>query len=135
MSIQNKISGNIGQSPTYKSIQRSDGTTGEVVNFSVGSSDYKRITDDAGNVSYEQVGETIWIECEYWGKQAQHLAKIMQKGMPVMVSGNEYLSTYEKDGQKVVARHLRVEEVALNLMSNRIEQITLKPAKSVNEEE
>ena len=130
MSIQIKISGNIGQNPTYKSINRSDGSVGEVCNFSVGSSDYKRITDEAGNASYEQVGETTWVECEFWGKQAQHLAKIMQKGMPVIVSGSEYYSTYEKDGQKVIARHLRVEDVSLNLMSSRIEQIMLAPAKS-----
>ena len=135
MSISVNISGNVGQNPTYKSINRPDGSVGEVCNFSVGSNDYKRISDEAGNVSYEQVGETTWVECEFWGKQAQHLAKVIQKGMPVIVSGNEYYSTYEKDGQKVIARHLRVENVSLNLMSSRIEQITLKPAKQADSAE
>ncbi|MBQ9619611.1 MAG: single-stranded DNA-binding protein [Neisseriaceae bacterium] len=135
MSISINVSGNVGQNPTYKSINRSDGSVGEVCNFSVGSNDYKRISDEAGNVSYEQVGETTWVECEFWGKQAQHLAKVIQKGMPVIVSGNEYYSTYEKDGQKVIARHLRVENVSLNLMSSRIEQITLKPAKQADSAE
>ena len=135
MSISINVSGNVGQNPTYKSINRSDGSVGEVCNFSVGSNDYKRISDEAGNVSYEQVGETTWVECEFWGKQAQHLAKVIQKGMPVIVSGNEYYSTYEKDGQKVIALHLRVENVSLNLMSSRIEQITLKPAKQADSAE
>ena len=53
----------------------------------------------------------------------------MPRGMPVTVEGEEITEfyTHKDTGQEVKARKLRVEKIYLNLDSERIESITLKP--------
>ena len=129
MSIQITVTGNVGNIPTFKNIPRKDGTTVPVCNFSLASSDYRRVGDD----DFEQVGETAWLECSYFGDKAESLAKVLQKGMPLIGRGREQLrkSIIEKDGQTqtYTNRVLNVEQIGLNLLSPRIEVIKLRPAK------
>jgi len=83
-----------------------------------------------GPSRYEPVGPAEWIECEYWNRQAPHLEKVLTKGMPVVVEGEELIEFYEKDGQKIKVRKLRVENIYLNLASERIDNIVLKPPRA-----
>ncbi|MBO4576959.1 MAG: single-stranded DNA-binding protein [Neisseriaceae bacterium] len=122
MSIQNIVTGNVGNIPTFKNVPLKDGSTVPVCNFSLASSDYRRV----GNNDYEQIGETAWLECNLWGDKAESLAKVLQKGMPIVVIGTEQTRKNEKDGQTYINRVLNVERIALNLLSPRIEEIKLR---------
>ena len=129
MSIQNIVTGNVGNIPTFKNVPLKDGSTVPVCNFSLASSDYRRVGDD-----FEQIGETAWLECNLWGDKAESLAKVLQKGMPIVVIGTEQLrknTTTDENGQTktYTNRLLNVERIALNLLSPRIEEIKLRPKK------
>ncbi|MBR2251086.1 MAG: single-stranded DNA-binding protein [Neisseriaceae bacterium] len=132
MSIQNSvISGNVGNNPTFTNVSRKDGTSVPVCNFSLASSDYRRNVDDAGNVDFKQVGETIWLDCRLWGSRAERLTKMLVKGMPVTVlARNIELHKTEKDGQTYSNLIVDVENVSVSLLSPRIEKVELRPAQA-----
>ncbi|MBR3425924.1 MAG: single-stranded DNA-binding protein [Neisseriaceae bacterium] len=132
MSIQNSvISGNVGNNPTFTNVSRKDGTSVPVCNFSLASSDYRRTVDDAGNVDFKQVGETIWLDCRLWGSRAERLTKMLVKGMPVTVlARNIELHKTEKDGQTYSNLIVDVENVSVSLLSPRIEKVELRPAQA-----
>ena len=125
MSISIIVRGNLGQSFELKEINRSDGETSTVLNFSIASNRFKRQKVD-GQDRYVAAGPTEWLECEYWNRRAAHLHGLLAKGMPVVVEGEELSDSYEKDGQTVKTRKIRVENLYLNLGSERIASITLK---------
>ena len=130
MSIFSTIRGNLGQNFSLRTINR-DGEPSTVLNFSVASTRYKRQKTADGGSRYEPAGPAEWVECEYWNRQAPHLEKVLSKGMPVVVDGEELIEFYEKDGQKIKVRKLRVENIYLNLASERIDNIVLKPPRAV----
>ena len=125
MSISIIVRGNLGQSFELKEINRSDGEASTVLNVSIASNRFKRQKVD-GQDRYVQAGPTEWLECEYWNRRAAHLHGLLAKGMPVVVEGEELSDSYEKDGQTVKTRKIRVENLYLNLGSERIASITLK---------
>jgi len=125
MSISIIVRGNLGQSFELKEINRSDGEASTVLNFSIASNRFKRQKVD-GQDRYVPAGPTEWLECEYWNRRAAHLHGLLAKGMPVVVEGEELSDSYEKDGQTVKTRKIRVENLYLNLGSERIASITLK---------
>ena len=129
MSIFSTARGNLGQNFSLRTINR-DGEPSTELNFSVASIRYKRQKTADGGSRYEPVGPAEWIECEYWNRQAPHLEKVLTKGMPVVVEGEELIEFYEKDGQKIKVRKLRVENIYLNLASERIDNIVLKPPRA-----
>ncbi|MBH5329251.1 single-stranded DNA-binding protein [Eikenella sp. S3360] len=129
MSISIIVRGNLGQSFELKEINRSDGETSTVLNFSIASNRFKRQKVD-GQDRYVAAGPTEWLECEYWNRRATHLHNLLAKGMPVVVEGEELSETYEKDGQTIKTRKIRVENIYLNLNSERIASITLNPSRT-----
>ena len=124
MSIFSTVRGNLGQNFSLKTINR-DGEPSTVLNFSVASTRYKRQKTADGGSRYEAAGPAEGIDCEYWTRQAPHLEKVLAKGMP-----EELIEFYEKDGQKIKVRKLRVENIYLNLASERIENVALKPPRT-----
>ena len=124
MSVKTTISGNVGKTPKLSKVTLKDGSSKDVCSFSVASSDYRRVGDD-----FEQIGETAWVECNLWGDKASHLIKVLQKGMPVIVTGAETLRKNEDNGQVYINRIMNVEQIGLNLLSPRVEEIKLRPAK------
>lgn len=129
MSISIVVRGNLGQSFELKEINRSDGEASTVLNFSIASNRFKRQKVD-GQDRYVAAGPTEWLECEYWNRRATHLHNLLAKGMPVVVEGEELSETYEKDGQTIKTRKIRVENIYLNLNSERIASITLNPSRT-----
>ena len=129
MSISIVARGNLGQSFELKEINRSDGEASTVLNFSIASNRFKRQKVD-GQDRYVAAGPTEWLECEYWNRRATHLHNLLAKGMPVVVEGEELSETYEKDGQTIKTRKIRVENIYLNLNSERIASITLNPSRT-----
>jgi len=129
MSIFSTARGNLGQNFSLRTINR-DGEPSTVLNFSVAPTTQPKKPPAAAPSRYEPVGPAEWIECEYWNRQAPHLEKVLTKGMPVVVEGEELIEFYEKDGQKIKVRKLRVENIYLNLASERIDNIVLKPPRA-----
>ena len=105
MSISIVVRGNLGQSFELKEINRSDGETSTVLNFSIASNRFKRQKVD-GQDRYVAAGPTEWLECEYWNRRAAHLHSLLVKGMPVVVEGEELSETYEKDSQNPRGKHI-----------------------------
>ena len=122
MAVQIYVRGNLGQNFNLRPVQIANRDEASMVlNFSVASPTFKRQNDG----TYEQV-HTEWIECEYWNRRASHLHKILAKGMPVFIIGEERYENYiNKDGVEVHARRVRVDDVFIDL-NERIESITMR---------
>ncbi len=49
---------------------------------------------------WEDAGETIWVACAFWDKDAEPAQQAIRKGTPVTVTGTPKISAYTgKDGQ------------------------------------
>lgn len=57
--------------------------------------------------------KTLWVDCSMWGERAEKLAQYLAKGVPVAVSGQVGLRTYESNGQTKASLTLRVAELTL----------------------
>ena len=90
------IAGNLGQDPELKAT--SGGNT--VLNFSVACSGYNR---------REKQKTTTWYRISLWGKRAEQLAKLLEKGSRVACSGE--LEVGEYNGK--VQLNLTVQDVTL----------------------
>ncbi len=44
--------------------------------------------------------DTVFVDVEVWGKQAESCCEWLKKGSPVLVEGRLKLDTWEKDGQR-----------------------------------
>ena len=56
---------------------------------------------------------TIWWRCSLFGKRAESLAPYLLKGQSVTVTGGVTEREYEKDGVKIKAMDVRVNDLAL----------------------
>lgn len=83
-----------------------------VANFTVAST--PRVFDKASNEWKD--GETLWMRCSVWRKQAENVAESLVKGDRVVVSGRLVQRTYEKDGEKRTSYEMQVEEVGASLL-------------------
>lgn len=58
--------------------------------------------------------KTDWVKCAVFGKRAEgRLAEFLKKGTPVVVCGETYLDSYEKDGVEKISLAMNVSEVTL----------------------
>jgi len=49
---------------------------------------------------WEDAGETVWVACAFWDKDAEPAQQAIRKGTPVTVTGTPKISAYTgKDGQ------------------------------------
>lgn len=125
MAVFSRVRGNLGQDFRLRPVTNPN--TNEpsmVLNFSIASPNFKRNTE--GKL---EVTSTEWINCEYWNRNVEHLHRILQKGMPVLIEGEEYIETYtNRNGEEVKSRKLRVAEIFI-VPTERVEGITLRPAR------
>lgn len=93
------VAGQLGKDIEVKYLNNAEQTA--VGNFSV--------ADDQGRDK-----PTVWWNCQLFGKRAESLSQYLVKGAKVTVTGNLTEREYtDRDGNKKVARELRVQEVAL----------------------
>lgn len=75
-----------------------------VISVTVPHQRSKRLDD--GN--WERQGETTWAEATFWEEQAAEVARLVQKGTAVIVTGDPEVQTYTKrdgtSGAKVILR-------------------------------
>lgn len=112
------VAGQLGKDMEVKYLNNAEQTP--VGNFSV--------ADDQGRDK-----PTIWWNCQLFGKRAESLSQYLLKGAKVTVTGAFMEREYtDRDGQKKVARELRVQDVALQ--GGRQEQ-SARPAKEPSQRE
>lgn len=63
---------------------------------------------------WEDVDTTFWT-CTAWDQLAENVTENLRKGAAVVVSGQAYQSSWEKDGQKHSRIEVRVDAAGLNL--------------------
>lgn len=96
------ISGHIGREPEIRATQ--GGT--QVLSFSVAVNE--RVKNQHTG-QYED--RPNWVDVTVFGNYAESMARILEKGMKVAVSGRLRQSTWEKDGQK----RSKLEVIASNI--------------------
>lgn len=71
-----------------------------------------------GKVKGEKV--VTFIGCDLWGKRGQSLAQYLRKGMPVTVTGELSLETFQtREGKDKTILRCRVSDIALQGSRNR----------------
>lgn len=59
--------------------------------------------------------ETLFMTCNVWRQQAEHVAESLQRGMQVVVVGRLKQRSYEKDGEKRTVYEIEADVVAASL--------------------
>lgn len=96
------VVGNLGQAAELR--HSNDGNP--ILNFSIASN--MRVKKGA-----EWVDATTWVRCVIFGKRAESLAKVLDKGSSVVARGTLSLSEYEaRDGTKKSSLELRADDVS-----------------------
>ena len=96
------IVGNVGNDPEFKQVGESG-----VLNISVATSE--RFKDRNGELQEK----TEWHRINYWGKGAEGLSRILQKGHKVAVEGSIHTREYDKDGMKRYTTEIKAFNVEL----------------------
>lgn len=91
------LKGNLGRDPELKTFKKSDGSTGQLVNFTLA------VRRDMGD-------DTDWFNCVAFGKRAEVIDKFFKKGSQILIAGRVEVSTYEKDGVKNKSQKIIVNE-------------------------
>lgn len=95
--------GNIGRDPDFKTTQNGTG----VLKFSVATTE--RYLDR----NKERKERTEWHNVVVWGKQAEALSRIVQKGQQVFVEGKLSTESWEKDGKKQYRTNVIADTVSI----------------------
>ena len=105
--LRNKVNliGRIGMNPELKTV----GTTKDyaLTNFSLATNEsYK----DKNGQCHEN---TQWQNLIAWGKVAERITKLVQKGQEIMIEGRLVNKQYEKDGEKRYSTDIEVTDFLL----------------------
>lgn len=98
--IAGVVTGNVGNDPELRYL--ADGTA--VLSISVASNE--RVKKDG-----EYVNQATWVRCTLFGKRAESLAKVVNKGSSVAARGSLAMREYEKDGVKRQTLEMRADDV------------------------
>jgi single-strand DNA-binding protein len=104
--MRNKVQliGNLGANPEVKKLD--GGKT--LARFSLATNEVYK------NQKGEKVTETQWHNLIAWGKTAENIEKLLQKGSEVAIEGKLHNRTYEdKQGNKKYVTEVLVEEFLL----------------------
>lgn len=115
------LMGNIGSEPEFRTF-----TNGSVLNFRMATTEsYK---DNSG----ARKEKTDWHSIVVWGKHGESLAKIVSKGMHVLVEGSLRTRTYDKDGSKRYVTEVNADVVVLGPKANNTANIPKDEAQVVS---
>ncbi len=108
--------GNLGSVPNLKQVPSSQSQTGNVsvLEFSA------RINVDRKNKQSGQFEDTLgfWVDVSYWGKSAEAIAPLLQKGARVLLVGELGMESWisnlpDTQGQQRQSQKLKAEHVAI----------------------
>ena len=112
-------SGNIGLDPVVRSVPN-----GNAMRYVLNLNVYFDNPVSKGQGEFEDKGG-FWAPVAYWTDHAEHLAKIFQKGMRVVVTGRIRRETWtDQNGQEQVTFRVDARQVAI--LPNRILSIQME---------
>jgi single-strand DNA-binding protein len=103
-----RLIGNVGNAPELKEFENGTGktkTTQKMARFSMATNE--QYVDRKG----ERQSSTEWHNIVAWGKSAELVEKLLQKGTEVVVEGKIATRSYEKDGTKRSATEIVLSEL------------------------
>jgi single-strand DNA-binding protein len=78
---------------------------------------------------------TVYIDCEAWGEQADFAEKWLSKGKGVIVDGRLCMDSWEKDGKKEIKFFVKTQEIrfSFNAKKEDSKQQSAQPKQKNNE--
>ena len=95
------IFGNLGADPELKQLD-----TGSLLKLRIATSERRKVKD-------QWVDHTEWHQVTVWGKRADGLAEILNKGDRVLVVGKLRTRSYESNGEKRYSTEIHADEIEL----------------------
>ena len=118
--------GNIGGTPELRwqpGNERSNGESRPLLKFNV---KYDRLVKTQNEENpYEDKGG-FWVDVSYWGKDAEDLSKLLQKGMRVKISGELRMDSWEDKNTGEIVNGMAVTASDISIFPRRIESISMK---------
>ncbi|MFA0044984.1 single-stranded DNA-binding protein, partial [Vibrio sp. 10N.261.51.A1] len=75
---------------------------------------------------YEDKGG-FWVDISYWGRDAEALSKLLQKGMRVRIEGELRIDTWEdKNNPGQIASGMALTASLITIMAQRVDAVLLK---------
>lgn len=119
--------GNVGMTPELRfqpGNERSNNEPRPLLKFNV---KYDRLVKTQNSDQpYEDKGG-FWVSIDYWGRDAEQLSKLIQKGMRVHIEGEPRMDIWEDKhtpGQMVSG--MAVNASLISIMPHRLESVVLK---------
>ena len=103
-----RLIGNVGNAPEMNEFENGTGknkTTQKMARFAMATNE--QYVDRKG----ERQTNTEWHNIVAWGKSAELVEKMLQKGTEVVVEGKIATRSYEKDGMKRYATEIVLNEL------------------------
>ncbi len=119
--------GNIGMTPELRwqpGNERSNGESRPLLKFNV---KYDRLVKtNNSDQPYEDKGG-FWVSIDYWGRDAEQLSKVLQKGMRVHLEGELRIDTWDdKNNPGETVSGMALTASLISIMPHRLESVTLK---------
>lgn len=122
-----RFDGNVGMTPELRfqpGNERSNNEPRPLLKFNV---KYDRLvkTQDPDQ-PYEDKGG-FWVSIDYWGRDAELLSKLIQKGMRVHIEGEPRMDIWEdKHNPGQMVSGMAVNASLISIMPHRLESVALK---------
>ncbi|RJX68625.1 single-stranded DNA-binding protein [Vibrio sinensis] len=119
--------GNIGGAPELRwqpGNEKSGGEARPLLKFNV---KYDRlIKTQRPEQPYEDKGG-FWVGIDYWGKDAESLSKLLQKGMRVRIEGELRMDSWpDKENPSIMITGMALTASLITIMPQRIQSVILK---------
>ena len=119
--------GNIGMAPELRwqpGNEKSGGEARPLLKFNV---KYDRLVKTQNpDQPYDDKGG-FWVSIDYWGRDAEALSKLLQKGMRVRIEGELRQDTWpDKDNPSVMVSGMALTASLIAIMPQRVQSVTLK---------
>ena len=119
--------GNIGMTPELRwqpANERSNGEARPLLKF---NAKYDRLIKTHNpDQPYEDKGG-FWVDISYWGRDADHLSKLLQKGMRVRVEGELRIDSWEdKNNPGQMVSGMALTASTISIMAQRVDAVLLK---------
>lgn len=125
MALRINGSGNLGSAPELRTVEVS-GEDRKVASMRV----FFDHTVPDGNGGFVDKGG-CWLGVSAWDNRAEHVARVLRKGMRVRIEGTLQERLWEKDGEAMTSWDVNARNITLELA--RLESVTLRPKASAGQ--
>lgn len=125
MALRINGSGNLGFAPELRTVEV-NGEDRKVASMRV----FFDHTVPDGNGGFVDKGG-CWLGVSAWDNRAEHVARVLRKGMRVRIEGTLQERPWEKDGEAMTSWEVNARNITLELA--RLESVTLRPKASAGQ--